>query len=56
MEDLDISKVYLAAISDGDAFRNEIDKRELLQSNQNQNLTDQNGPIKVHLGNPLRKR
>lgn len=40
MEDL----VYLAAISDRDAFRNEIDKRELLQSNQNQNLTDQNGP------------
>lgn len=37
MKDLNISKVYLAAISDRDAFRNEIEKGgQLLQSNQNQ--------------------
>lgn len=29
MKDLDISKVYLAAIVDRDAFRNEIDKRRV---------------------------
>lgn len=29
MKDLDISKVYLAAISGRDAFRNEIDKRRV---------------------------